>query len=98
MRLLIRAVAPWYALAVQADGKIVVGGFFSILAGQGRAGIGRINPDGTLDTTFNLGASATILGGFNALAVQTDGRILVGGNFQSSVQLPEGCRLTIWDD
>lgn len=79
-----------YALAVQADGKIVVGGFFSSLAGQVRAGIGRINSDGTVDTTFNPGAGATILGGFNTLAVQTDGRILVGGNFQYSVPIPGG--------
>ena len=79
-----------YALAVQADGKVVVGGFFGVLAGQVRAGIGRINSDGTLDTTFNPGAGANIFGGFTALAVQADGRILVGGNFQYSVPFPGG--------
>jgi uncharacterized delta-60 repeat protein len=79
-----------YALAVQADGKIVVGGFFSTLAGQVRAGIGRINADGTLDTTFNPGAVANIDGGFRTLAVQADGRILVGGNFQYSVPIIGG--------
>jgi uncharacterized delta-60 repeat protein len=79
-----------YALAVQADGRIVVGGSFSLLAGQVRAGIGRLNSDGTLDTTFNPGAGANILGGFSTLAVQADGRILVGGNFQYSVPIPGG--------
>jgi len=74
-----------HALAVQPDGRIVVGGFFSMLAGQGRAGIGRLNADGTVDTTFNPVAGVTILGGFNTLAVQADGRILVGGNFMYSV-------------
>ena len=79
-----------YALAVQADGKILVGGVFSMLAGQVRAGIGRINSDGTLDTTFNPGAGATISSGFYTLAVQADGRILVGGNFRYSVPTPGG--------
>ena len=47
-----------YSLAVQADGKIVVGGIFNMLGGQPRIGIGRLNPDGTLDTAFNPGASS----------------------------------------
>jgi processive 1,2-diacylglycerol beta-glucosyltransferase len=41
-----------HCLAVQPDGKIVVGGDFTRLAGQGRARIGRLNPDGTLDEGF----------------------------------------------
>jgi uncharacterized delta-60 repeat protein len=91
--------ATVYAMAVQADGRIVVGGNFSYLGGQPRAGIGRINSDGTLDTTFSPGAGANIFGDFNTLAVQTDGRILVGGSFQYSVPTPGGlsvdylCRL-----
>src|SRR3990172_10311885 len=40
------------ALAVQADGKIVVGGAFTTLGGQTRNYIWRLNPDGTLDVTF----------------------------------------------
>ena len=39
-------------LAVQADGKILVGGF-TTLGGQTRNCIGRLNADGTLDTGFN---------------------------------------------
>jgi len=63
------------ALAMQADGKIVVGGQFSWLGGQPRSYIGRLNPDGSLDTDFNPGANNWVL----ALAVQADGKILVGG-------------------
>ena len=71
-----------YALAVQADGKILVGGDFTTLGGGGtgtttRNRIGRLNPDGSLDTSFNPGANDAV----NALAVQADGKILVGGNF-----------------
>src|SRR6266568_3767450 len=42
-----------YALAVQADGKILVGGLFSTLGGQSRYGLGRLNADGTLDASFS---------------------------------------------
>jgi uncharacterized delta-60 repeat protein len=64
-------------LAMQVDGKIVVGGQFSWLGGQPRSYIGRLNPDGSLDTDFNPGANSWVL----ALAVQADGKILVGGLF-----------------
>src|SRR5437016_13203379 len=53
------------ALAVQPDGKIVVGGTFSSLGGGGtgtttRKRIGRLNSDGTLDTNFNPGANESM--------------------------------------
>ena len=72
------------ALAVQADGKILVAGNFTTLGGGGtgttlRNHLGRLNPDGTLDTTFNRGTNRVVL----ALAVQADGKILIGGNFTS---------------
>ncbi len=68
-----------YALAVQADGKILVGGYFFTLGGQSRNNIGRLNADGTLDTSFNPGANYFV----NSLAVQADGKILVGGVFSA---------------
>ena len=68
-----------YSLAVQADGKILVGGSFTTLGGQTRNHLGRLNADGTLDSTFNPGASG--LSCVYSLAVQADGKILVGGNF-----------------
>ena len=39
-----------FSLAVQADGKILVGGSFTTLGGQSRTNIGRLNADGTPDT------------------------------------------------
>ena len=70
------------ALVVQDDGKVIVGGDFTMLGGGGtgqvtRNHIGRVNADGTLDMSFNPGANGTI----TALALQTDGKILVGGDF-----------------
>ena len=66
-----------YSLAIQPDGKVLVGGDFWKLGGQTRKGIGRLNADGTLDSTFNPGAGGVV----SSLAVQSDGRILVGGGF-----------------
>ncbi len=66
-----------YALALQPDGKVLVGGLFSRLGGQSRTGIGRINADGTLDASFHPVNS----GGVYALSVQPDGKILAGGAF-----------------
>src|SRR5439155_548669 len=73
---------PVRALAVQADGRILVAGDFTTLGGGGtgttvRNRIGRLNADGTLDTSFNPGANLAVL----ALAIEADGKILVGGNF-----------------
>lgn len=39
-------------LAVQADGKIVVAGFFTKVNGVAREHLARLNPDGSLDETF----------------------------------------------
>ena len=65
------------ALAMEADGRIVVGGAFTNLADQARNYISRLNPDGTLDTGFNPGANSNV----NALVAQSDGGIVVGGEF-----------------
>jgi len=64
-------------VAVQTDGKILVGGSFTTFAGQAHNGIGRLNPDGTLDSAFNPGANGELF----ALVAQADGKILVGGGF-----------------
>ncbi len=72
------------SLALQADGRILVGGYFTNLVGQPRNYIGRLNPDGSLDTTFDPGANISV----SALALQSDGRILVGGYFTNLVGQP----------
>jgi uncharacterized delta-60 repeat protein len=68
-------------LAVQADGKIILGGRFSQLNGQPRNSIGRLNADGTLDSTFNLTLLNSLSASINAVTVQGDNKILVGGFF-----------------
>lgn len=67
------------AIAVQADGKIIVGGSFNTVGGQTRNSIARLNADGTLDATFDPNAGE--FSGVNAVTLQPDGKILVGGVF-----------------
>lgn len=67
-------------VAVQPDGRIVLGGDFTVLHGGGsvpRNHIARVNANGTLDTGFNPNADNLV----SALAVQADGKVLVGGYF-----------------
>lgn len=70
------------ALAKQPDGKILVGGYFLLANNKDRFGLARFNTDGTLDESFNppLGVFPT---GVRAITVQSDGKILVGGLFQT---------------
>jgi uncharacterized delta-60 repeat protein len=72
------------AIAVQADGKIVIGGDFTTLAPNNtpavvRNRIARLNPDGTLDTTFNANANGPV----RVITLHPAGRLLVGGIFTS---------------
>ena len=78
---------PVYSVAVQADGRVVIGGRFSSCSGASRSCIARLNPDGSLDTSFNPRSGA---GGEQSVvytvALQTVGattRILAGGNFSA---------------
>lgn len=69
------------AIATYPDGRILVGGMFRAPGALNRYGLVRFNPDGSRDPTFN----ANISGGtrrVNAIAIQPNGRILIGGNFQ----------------
>lgn len=67
------------ALALQADGKIVIGGTFTETNGTGRARIARLNADGSLDTTFDPGSGADQA--VHALAIQGNGKVVIGGAF-----------------
>ena len=45
-------------VAIQCNGSIVIGGYFSAVYGVSRNKIARITPDGNLDTTFDPGTGA----------------------------------------
>ena len=65
---------------LQPDGKIVLGGLFALVNGTTANGVVRLNPNGSIDNSFNQTSGANNF--VEELAVQNDGKILVGGNFQ----------------
>jgi hypothetical protein len=67
------------AIARQSDGNILIGGEFTSYNGTGRTRVARLNTDGTLDTSFDPGTGASSQ--VDAIAVQSNGRILIGGQF-----------------
>lgn len=71
------------SVAVQADGRILLGGDFGMVNGLARTRLARLASDGTVEGTgtFDTGSGAN--GTVHVLAVQADGRILVGGDFTS---------------
>ena len=66
-------------IVVQPDNKILVGGAFTIFNGQPYNGIVRLNPNGSIDTTFQsyFGLYPNVA----ELLVSPKGNILVGGTF-----------------
>jgi uncharacterized delta-60 repeat protein len=70
-------------IAIQGDGKIILGGFFNTFGGVTVNRIVRLNSDGTIDTAFSSNTSAGPNGGVVAIALQTDGKIILGGFFTS---------------
>ena len=71
-------------IKIDQNGKLLVGlnGDFWYIGGVLVSGIVRLNHDGTLDTTFNGGSMGVPSGKkVTAIEVQSDGKILVGGNF-----------------
>src|SRR5262245_53843382 len=65
-------------VAIQPDGRVLIGGDFQSVSGVARGHVARLNADGSLDTTF-LKELSGANGPVNSLAAQTDGRVLIGG-------------------
>lgn len=65
------------ALAMQADGKMILSGAFTSVGGVARQRIARLMPSGSLDPNFK---GSSNLAAENILPLK-DGRILIGGNF-----------------
>jgi hypothetical protein len=72
------------AVAVQSDGKILIGGNFTTVQDVPRNYLARLNTDGTLDTAFDPNPNSNVF----AIALQADGKILVGGNFDQGSGMP----------
>jgi uncharacterized repeat protein (TIGR01451 family)/uncharacterized delta-60 repeat protein len=73
------ANATVWSSAIQTDGKILIGGDFTFYNQTNRNHIARLNTDGSLDTNFvpGIGPNGTV----NTMAIQADGKIVIGGQF-----------------
>lgn len=66
-------------IAVQPDGKIIIGGYFNRVDGTVANRVARLNADGTLDSSFNVGTGPN--NGIEDVKLQPDGKILISGTF-----------------
>ena len=69
-----------YAVAIQPDGKVVIGGVFTSINGQPRWLLARVSPKGELDEEFKSGLTKEDLSMVSVLESQPDGSLLVGGD------------------
>jgi uncharacterized delta-60 repeat protein len=79
-------VGAVYALALDASGNLLVGGYFSSAQGQTAQNFVRYLASGALDTSFNGSQSPN--GAVFAIAVQPNGKILIGGQFSTVGDTP----------
>lgn len=73
------------AIALLGDGRMIVGGGFTTIGGGGfgstsRSRLALLSAQGNVDTNFNPGTNATV----NAIAIQPDGKYVVGGDFTTA--------------
>ncbi|MBP7513932.1 MAG: delta-60 repeat domain-containing protein [Flavobacteriales bacterium] len=84
------------ALALQADGKVVVGGSMTTLNGAPCDRIVRLNANGTVDPTFDPGTGPN--GPVNCMLLQPDGKILVGGSLTQVNGTQRGGFARLWSN
>lgn len=70
-----------YALDLQPDGKLIVAGNFTTFNGSTAGRIVRLLENGLRDTSFNAGLGADAI--IETVLVQSDGKILVAGRFNT---------------
>lgn len=69
-----------FSIALQANGKMIIGGHLTDVSGVSRTNLARLDPDGSLDPTFNPGVGSDSWE-VDSLALQADGNVVVTGPF-----------------
>lgn len=72
-----------YALALQTDGKVIAGGDFVSYNGTLSKKIIRLNANGSIDATFNIGTGFGDTDEVRVITLLPDGKLLVGGNLST---------------
>ena len=70
-----------HSIAVRPDGKILIGGLFTMYNGAETGFLAQLQPNGVLDTTFQAGTN--IDSGILSVILQEDEKILIGGFFDT---------------
>jgi uncharacterized delta-60 repeat protein len=94
------------SVAVQPDGKILVGGVFDIVDGVAQKNLARLNADGSRDPNFLIGTgfswinpnSTDETGNLSGFLLQPDGKILVSGGFSTLNGIPQGSPVRLNSD
>ena len=69
------------SMAIQSDGKIIIGGRFTSYNGTAKNYIARVNTNGSIDNTFNIGTGFNTFAEVRNIQIQADGKIIVVGEF-----------------
>ncbi len=80
----VNGTAAINAIALQTDGRIVVGGAFTAIAGATKSNLARLNANGTFDSSL----TATPSGAVTAIMISPEGKIMIGGLFNAVDGLP----------
>ncbi len=78
----------WAPPHLLPDGKILIGGQFGEVDGQPAPSLARLNPDGSLDSTFQA-AGFTLVNVIRGIVRQSDGKIVIGGRFRFGSSFPQ---------
>ncbi|HUW71008.1 MAG TPA: cadherin-like beta sandwich domain-containing protein [bacterium] len=83
------------AMAIQVDGKILIGGLFTSYNGTSWSKLARLNADGTIDSTFlaagtGVGEGSGGTGTVGCIAIQSDGKLVIGGYFATYKGITRG--------
>ncbi len=73
-------------IALQADGRLLIWGYFSEVNGVARSRVARLNTDGSLDLAFDPGTGPD--GMVSVVIPQPDGKVIMGGSFQNFNGVP----------
>lgn len=69
------------AVGLQQDGKIIIGGVFTSFNGKPVNRIARLNADGSLDPTYQIGSGTDSY--INTISVQENGKAIIGGGLKT---------------
>src|SRR6185295_10977337 len=75
------ADGPIYALGLQANNRLIIGGSFTTVQNQPRSSLARLLSSGALDTDYHVGGGLD--GDVHSITFQEDGKAYIGGIFTS---------------